>query len=366
MSEDPAPQRAAGAPTARPDVAAIGPARGWGQRLRLTAAAAVALVVAGLAVANRSAISSGEASLAGADLEWLTFAVVLTTAVWVAGTAAQLGAVPIRPPLSQLFAVQIAAGAVNHLVPGSVGGMAVNVRYLQRAGMTRPAAVTAVGLSSAATLVTHLALIAAVWALAPAVLPGGTLAWHLHSAFGPIARSVSMPPAGGARLVRVLLVAALGAGLVAASAPGRRRAATAHRWCRNRLAAGMAHLRLELRSSAAVLRHPGRAGLLWVGSAASPVLHALVLVAVYNSLSGGLAPLAIALVYLVASSVAALIPSPGGFGALDLTLVAGLVAAGAPATTGLATVLGYRLLTVWVPLVPGALVFALLLRRGVL
>jgi uncharacterized membrane protein YbhN (UPF0104 family) len=115
-----------------------------------------------------------------------------------------------------------------------------------------------------------------------------------------------------------------------------------------------------------VLRSPGRAGLLWLGSAASPALHALIVVAVYNSLSGGLAPLTVALVYLVASPVAALVPSPGGFGALDITLAAALVAVGAPTATALATVLGYRLLTVWVPLVPGALVFAVLLRRRLL
>lgn len=73
-----------------------------------------------------------------------------------------------------------------------------------------------------------------------------------------------------------------------------------------------------------------------------------------------------ALVYLVASSLAALVPSPGGFGGLDITLVAGMIAVGAPSTTALATVLGYRLITVWVPLVPGALVFAMLLRRKIL
>lgn len=78
--------------------------------------------------------------------------------MWVAGTAAQLGAVPIRPPLSQLFAVQVAASVVNQVVPGSVGGMAVNVRYLQRSGMSRAAALAAVGLNSVATMVTHLAL----------------------------------------------------------------------------------------------------------------------------------------------------------------------------------------------------------------
>lgn len=348
------------------DAAADEAPAGWASRLRLLAALTVALAVAALAVANRASIGSGRASLAGADLEWLAFALALTTAVWVAGTAAQLGAVPIRPPLTQLFAVQIAASVVNHVVPGSVGGMAVNVRYLRRSGMTRPAALAAVGLSSIATLVTHLALIAALWVAAPAVLPGGTLAGRLKAAAGlPIsAGSLTRPGVGaGATLVVGTAVAAL---LVAAVIAGSLRRRISATWAHNRLVRASTHLRWELRSSAAVLRRPGRAGLLWIGSAASPALHALIVIAVYNSLSGGLAPPSLAMAYLVASSVAALVPSPGGFGALDVTLTAGLVAVGAPTATALATVLGYRLLTVWVPLVPGALVFAVLLRRRLL
>jgi uncharacterized membrane protein YbhN (UPF0104 family) len=338
--------------------------RSWGPRVRVAAAAAVAVAVAGLAIQHRSSIGTGGMSLVGADLEWLAFALALTTAVWVAGTAAQLGAVPIRPPLTQLFAVQVAASAVNHVVPGGVGGMAVNVRYLQRSGMSRPAALAAVGLNSVATLVTHLALIAAIWAFVPAVQPGGGLVGGLHGGTGLPAVFGWLP--GGGRTV-ALAAAVLATGVVASAViAGRDRCWTCASRATTWVTAVADHAGQALRSSAAVLRRPGRAGLLWVGSAASPALHALILIAVYNSLSAGLAPLTVALVYLVASSVATLVPSPGGFGALDVTLAAGLVAAGVPTTTSLATVLGYRLLTVWVPLVPGALVFAVLLRRRVL
>jgi len=106
-----------------------------------------------------------------------------------------------------------------------------------------------------------------------------------------------------------------------------------------------------------------RAVLLWVGSVTSPILHAIILIAVFKSLATGVPALTLALVYLVASAVSALVPSPGGFGALDVALVAGMVAVGAPSATAVAVVLGYRLVTVWAPLVPGALVFAFLLRR---
>jgi uncharacterized protein (TIRG00374 family) len=122
----------------------------------------------------------------------------------------------------------------------------------------------------------------------------------------------------------------------------------------------------EFAALGAVVRNPGRAVLLWVGSITSPVLHAIILIAVFKSLATGVPALTLALVYLVASAVSALVPSPGGFGALDVALVAGMVAVGAPSATAVAVVLGYRLVIVWAPLVPGALVFAFLLRRRLL
>jgi len=47
-------------------------------------------------------------------------------------------------------------------------------------------------------------------------------------------------------------------------------------------------------------------------------------------------------------------------------ILAGLVALGITPSVALGAVLGYRLLTVWVPLLPGALALALLVRRRVL
>jgi uncharacterized membrane protein YbhN (UPF0104 family) len=313
-----------------------------------------------LAVVNRSTIAAGSATLAGADLGWLGLAAALTTALWVAGTAAQLGAVPIRPRLTELFVVQVAAGFVNHVVPGGVGGMTVNVRYLQRSGMTRPAALASVGLNSVATLVTHLALVAALWAMAPAVLPVGVLD---HALARPISavRGLAMGASPEVLVTVPVLLLALAAWVMALGSARRRDAAARARG----VVAGLArNVRQGARSLLAVLGHPGRATLLWAGSAASPALHALILVAVYHSMTGALGWVTVAMVYLVASSVAALVPSPGGFGSLDVALIGGLVAVGASTTTAVAVVLGYRLLTVWLPLVPGALVFAVLLHRS--
>lgn len=335
--------------------------------VRATLGVAVAAAVAVWIVLHGAALDAGGDSLAAADLEWLLLALGLTTALWVAGTATQLGSVPIRPPLAQLFAVQMAASAVNHVVPGSVGGMAVNVRFLQRSGLSRAAAMAAVGLNSIATLITHLLLIVAVWALAPTVLPGGTL----HSELARVTNLLPATSSSGlspAIVIAVAVVASAVLAVVAIAVIAIRRLGPAGVWRRTRshTAAFARRGVQEFAALGTVMRNPGRAALLWVGSATSPVLHAIILIAVFRSLATGVPPFTLALVYLVASAASALVPSPGGFGALDVALVAGLVAVGAPSATAVAVVLGYRLVTVWAPLVPGALVFAFLLRRRLL
>ncbi|WP_031223998.1 lysylphosphatidylglycerol synthase domain-containing protein, partial [Streptomyces roseochromogenus] len=66
------------------------------------------------------------------------------------------------------------------------------------------------------------------------------------------------------------------------------------------------------------------------------------------------------------SGAAALLPTPGGLGSLDAALALGLTVAGAPGAAAASAVLGYRLLTVWLPLLPGLLVLGVLVRRKAL
>jgi uncharacterized protein (TIRG00374 family) len=158
-------------------------------------------------------------------------------------------------------------------------------------------------------------------------------------------------------------VAVVGAAAVAAVRVGPR---TVGRRILRVSAAGRRQAYQGLAQFSGVVREPARAAKLWLGSASVPVLHAVIVIAVYRSI-GGVAPMmAIAVTYLAASALAGIIPSPGGLGTLDVTLVAGLVALGTPAATALAVTLGYRLITVWVPMLPGAVVFAVLVRRGVI
>jgi glycosyltransferase 2 family protein len=68
---------------------------------------------------------------------------------------------------------------------------------------------------------------------------------------------------------------------------------------------------------------------------------------------GGSAPFAsVAVVYLTGSALGSIVPTPGGLGAVEAALTAGLRAAGVAGGVAISAVLLFRLLTFWLP-VPG-------------
>lgn len=67
--------------------------------------------------------------------------------------------------------------------------------------------------------------------------------------------------------------------------------------------------------------------------------------------------------FLAASTAAGAVPAPGGIGPVDAALVLTLAGYGTPLPLATATVIGYRVLTVWLPLLPGMLVLSALVQR---
>jgi undecaprenyl-diphosphatase len=65
-----------------------------------------------------------------------------------------------------------------------------------------------------------------------------------------------------------------------------------------------------------------------------------------------------------AAAIAAAAPSPGGLGAIEAALVAGLTGVGMQPGPAVSAVLLYRLATYWLPVAPGWLSWRALLRRG--
>ncbi|KAB1977391.1 lysylphosphatidylglycerol synthase domain-containing protein [Streptomyces triticiradicis] len=276
-------------------------------------------------------IEAGAGRLAHADRGWLLVAAVATLATWACSALAQQGAVPEPLPAGRLVVVQFAAAAANHVLPSGLGAGAVNLRFLTRCGLPLARSATALAVKACAGTVVRACLIGGLALACPGALRPPRLtasAWTV------------------AAWTAVAVAAAVAAALLAG--PLRR------------------VLRRVLLDVRAVHELPARAAALWGGSLAFAALHTTVVVTVAQAVGLPPSPARVALAYLAASSAAVLLPTPGGLGSLDAALALALTLAGAPGAAAASTVLGYRLLTVWLPLLPGLVALGVLIRRRVL
>jgi uncharacterized membrane protein YbhN (UPF0104 family) len=122
-----------------------------------------------------------------------------------------------------------------------------------------------------------------------------------------------------------------------------------------------------LRSAAVSLRRvaasPVKLALLAGGSALVTLAYIGGLAASVQAFGGGAGFAEIGAVYMAASAIAAASPTPGGLGAIEAALVAGLTGVGLSSGAAVSAVLTYRLATYWLPVIPGWLSLSYLQRR---
>lgn len=295
------------------------------------------LLVALVAVRHRQVLAEGFAQLASARLPWLLAAAGATCLTWVAAAVGRQGAVVERLPGRRLLATQFAAGSANHLLPTGLGASAVNLRFMTVCGLPPARSSAALALYLLAEAVGRLGLLAALLIAFPHALRLGSL--FPGTAFGPL-------------LIGICVVLSAVAGALA----GVRRLRTA----------ALSFLRTALGEARSVHMRPCRALALWGGSLAFPALQAAGLAAVGTALGLPVPAWHMALAYLAATVAVALIPTPGGIGSVEAALVLALVAVGGPVAVATAVVLAFRIITVWVPLLPGALTLGALVRLKVI
>ena len=281
-------------------------------------------------------VDEGLDSLGSANWWWLTAAAVMSILTYVFAAIGLMGASAVPLPFGRTVEAQLASSFVNRLTPANVGGLALNVRFMQKRGIEPAAAISATGLNLAAGALVHAGLLVV------------SLAWAGQDQ----GQAFSLP--SSSTLLIVLAVALAVVGLVVASRRARRLVRT-----------HVLGVLRELLSSLVVLaRSPVRLAALLGGSLGVTVVYGAALVCVVMAFGGGVGIAEISAVYLGAAALAAVAPTPGGLGALEAALVAGLTAAGLEPGAAVASVLTYRLLTYWLPIAPGWLSFHVLERRG--
>ncbi|WP_167545801.1 lysylphosphatidylglycerol synthase transmembrane domain-containing protein [Streptomyces viridochromogenes] len=307
------------------------------RRLRQILCLLPLLLVTVVAVRHRSVLAEGFAHLGTAEWPWLLAAVGATCLTWVAAACTRQGAVVERLPRRRLLATQFAAGAANHLLPTGLGASAVNLRFMTVCGLPLARSSAALALYLLAESVGRVALLGVLLVAFPGALRLGTLL--PDAAFGPLLAGAGV----------VLVVAVVVLALV-----------------RRVRSALVSFLRTALGEARSVHTRPARAVALWGGSLTFPALQASVLVLVGQALGLSVPPAHMAVAYLAATVAVALVPTPGGIGSVEAALVVALVAAGGPAAVATAVVLAFRVITVWLPLVPGAVTLAALVRLKVI
>lgn len=265
---------------------------------------------------------------------WLPAMLVASFLTYVGAAVAMQGAVPDPLPVVPNVLTQVGSSFTGTLAPAGVGGMAVNVRFLQKQGVDQPVAVSSVGLNTAAGVVGHLALLLVfgVWAGGDAFqtfrFPDPTV--FIAVAAGLLAvGAVFVAIPAGRKVVRARLVP-LG----------------------TRAKVGLVE----------VLRRPQKLLGLLGGSIAVTFSYLVCIYFGVQAFGGGLSFAVVGACYLLGSAVATAAPTPGGLGAMEAALIAALVAAGLDNAVAVPAVFLYRFATFWIPILPGWLAFGHLRR----
>ncbi|WP_187645755.1 flippase-like domain-containing protein [Streptomyces sp. TRM49041] len=275
-----------------------------------------------------------------ADWRWVTAALIFSALSYLAAAMALLGFVPERVSFLRTVVAQIAGSFVKIVAPAAVGGVALNTRFLQRSGVRPGLAVSSVGASQLFGLGAHILLL----------LTFGYLTGTERSQddFTP-----SRTVIAGLLTIAVLV-------LVVTAIPALRKFVSTRL---RSLFAGVVPRMLD------VLQRPvklltGIGGMLLLTS-----MFVLCLDASVRAFTGGEQPLSyasLAVVFLAGNALGSAAPTPGGVGAVEGALLAGLVLAGVPKEVAAPAVLLYRLLTLWLPVLPGWFSFNFLTRKGAL
>jgi uncharacterized membrane protein YbhN (UPF0104 family) len=291
----------------------------------------VATIFAAYIVLGQLSRSNFAHILKSADWRWGLLALALTAVTYVGATSSLTGFVLERLNMFRTLMAQLAGSFVTLVTPAAVGGVALNLRYLHKADVEPADAAASVGVSQVFAFALHLILLVIFAALT------GT--------------STTLRPPGWVWIA----LGVLGAGvIVVLSIPAGRRLA------RSRLAPALGQVipRLLDVAQRPVKLAEGIGGAFLVTACYILALEASVLAV------GGHASLpAVAVVFLTGNALGSAVPTPGGIGAVEAALTAGLKLAGLAGGIALSAVLLFRLITFWLPVPVGWVALHYLQRK---
>jgi uncharacterized membrane protein YbhN (UPF0104 family) len=273
-----------------------------------------------------------------ADVQWVWVGVAVASMIlsFVGATWALLGFVPERVPFWRTFGAQVSLGFVRLIAPATVGNAAINIRLLTRAGVSGPLAAASVAANQVGNVAVSIPLIIVL-----GIATGSSAAAGLEPS------PTTLAIVGGVVLLAALLLL---------MPPIRSRARVL--WL-DFAARGLPRL-LD------VLVKPRKLA----EAAGGILLQAAALVfcfyASLQALSIDVNIAALAVVQLVGNTVGTAVPTPGGLGAVEAALTAGLTALGVSSGVAVSGVLLFRIVSFWLPIAPGWICWTQMQKRGLL
>ncbi|MGW6885280.1 flippase-like domain-containing protein [Streptomyces goshikiensis] len=273
--------------------------------------------------------------ISSAQWGWVGAALAFSVLTYFAAAMSLLGFVPERVSFLRTVLAQVAGSFVKLVAPAAVGGVALNTRFLQRSGVRPGLAVASVGASQLFGLASHVLLLLA---------------------FGYLTGTEKTPEMTPSRTVIAGLLTVAVLVLVVTAVPFLRKFVVTRV---RALFAGVVPRMLD------VLQRPqklvtGIGGMLLLTGCFVMCLDASI-----RAFGGGqaISYASIAVVFLAGNALGSAAPTPGGMGAVETTLTLGLIAAGLDKQVAISAVLLFRLMTFWLPVLPGWISFNFLTRK---
>jgi uncharacterized membrane protein YbhN (UPF0104 family) len=261
--------------------------------------------------------------LKSSDWRWMLVALALSAASYVGASWSLSGFVLEKLNFRRTFLAQLAGSFVTLVTPAAVGGVALNLRYLNKAKVEPADAAASVGVSQVFAFAMHLTLLV------------------IFAALTGTSHESSLKPPGWVYIAIGVLAAAA---LVGLAFPAGRRLV------RSRIAPTLGQVVPRLLD---IAQKPAKLAEGIGGAFVVTAAYILCLAASVRAVGGHVPLVSVAIVFLTGSALGSVVPTPGGLGAVEAALSAGLTAAGLPGATAVSAVLLFRLLTFWLPVPVG-------------
>jgi uncharacterized protein (TIRG00374 family) len=295
-----------------------------------------AMIVAGYLVIGQLGSVDLVTVFTTANWGWVPAVLLASAGTYVASALSLIGYVQEKLSFLRTVLAQLAASFAGFVTPPSVGGLAVNVRYLRQAKLTATAAAVSVSVSQVVNSVTHVVLL---------IL--------LAAATGAESQTNLPIPSWVFVVVGVVAVLILAAMAVPA----------ARHWV---VARTMPAVREALPRLLDLVTSPAKLAQALTGTVLLNVCYIAALWFAMRAFGGTADLTAVAVIYLAGAGVASMAPTPGGLGAVEIALSTGLAATGMPSAAAVSAVLLFRIATFWLPVPVGWLAFHHLQEQGAL